>query len=113
MIRDKETGRSRGFGFVKYDNVEDAKDALDAMNGKVCCRLFISLLKKFCFKNIKIKISCILFPRRLMAGRSEWTKQGREVAPEEDFHQARAVDASADQGVGAAVVSPGVRTAEE
>lgn len=35
VIRDKETGRSRGFGFVKYENVEDAKDALEAMNGKV------------------------------------------------------------------------------
>lgn len=36
VIRDKETGRSRGFGFVKYDNIEDAKDAMTAMNGKVC-----------------------------------------------------------------------------
>lgn len=35
VIRDKETGKSRGFGFVKYDNADDAKDAMTAMNGKV------------------------------------------------------------------------------
>ncbi|XP_029308944.1 cold inducible RNA binding protein a isoform X2 [Cottoperca gobio] len=34
VIRDKETGKSRGFGFVKYENAEDAKDALDGMNCK-------------------------------------------------------------------------------
>uniref|UniRef100_A0A8D2ZL20 RRM domain-containing protein n=1 Tax=Scophthalmus maximus TaxID=52904 RepID=A0A8D2ZL20_SCOMX len=34
VIRDKETGRSRGFGFVKYNNIEDAKDALEGMNSK-------------------------------------------------------------------------------
>jgi len=34
VIRDKDTGRSRGFGFVKFDNPDDAKYALDEMNGK-------------------------------------------------------------------------------
>ncbi|KAJ3594889.1 hypothetical protein NHX12_004194 [Muraenolepis orangiensis] len=34
VIRDKDSGRSRGFGFVKFDNVDEAKDALDGMNGK-------------------------------------------------------------------------------
>lgn len=40
VIRDKETGRSRGFGFVKYESVDDAKDAMTAMNGKVCERFY-------------------------------------------------------------------------
>lgn len=33
LIMDKETGRSRGFGFVKYKNVDDAKAAIAALNG--------------------------------------------------------------------------------
>ncbi|XP_076000587.1 cold-inducible RNA-binding protein A-like [Genypterus blacodes] len=33
VVRDKETGRSRGFAFVKYDNVEDASKAMEAMDG--------------------------------------------------------------------------------
>jgi cold-inducible RNA-binding protein len=35
VIADRETGRSRGFGFVTYTNSADANKALEAMNGAV------------------------------------------------------------------------------
>jgi RNA recognition motif-containing protein len=34
VITDRETGRSRGFGFVEMDNDGEAQTAIDAMNGK-------------------------------------------------------------------------------
>ncbi len=34
VITDRETGRSRGFGFVEMDNDEDAKKAIADLNGK-------------------------------------------------------------------------------
>ncbi|KAG0288896.1 hypothetical protein BGZ98_004072 [Dissophora globulifera] len=35
LHRDAETGKSKGFAFVQYQNAEDAKIAMDQMNGKV------------------------------------------------------------------------------
>ncbi|XP_069503084.1 cold-inducible RNA-binding protein B-like isoform X2 [Ambystoma mexicanum] len=34
VVKDRETGRSRGFGFVTFRNPSDAKEALHAMNGE-------------------------------------------------------------------------------
>ncbi len=34
VIMDRETGRSRGFGFVEMDNDEEAQRAIDALNGQ-------------------------------------------------------------------------------
>ena len=33
VITDRDTGRSRGFGFVTFDNPDDAENAIEAMNG--------------------------------------------------------------------------------
>ena len=35
VARNRETQKSRGFGFVTFENPDDAKDALEGMNGKV------------------------------------------------------------------------------
>lgn len=34
VITDRETGRSRGFGFVKFENDSDAKTAQTALDGR-------------------------------------------------------------------------------
>jgi RNA recognition motif-containing protein len=34
ILTDRDTGRSKGFGFVEYSNDEDAKAAMAALNGK-------------------------------------------------------------------------------
>lgn len=34
IIMDRETNRSKGFGFVEMDNADQAKAAIEALNGK-------------------------------------------------------------------------------
>ncbi len=34
VINDRETGRSRGFGFVEMDSEEEAKEAIKGLNNK-------------------------------------------------------------------------------
>ena len=34
IISDRETGRSKGFGFIEMNNDEEAKAAIDGMNGQ-------------------------------------------------------------------------------
>lgn len=34
IITDRETGRSRGFGFVTMDNADEAKAAIEGLNGQ-------------------------------------------------------------------------------
>ncbi|KAG6410779.1 hypothetical protein SASPL_128848 [Salvia splendens] len=34
IINDRETGRSRGFGFVTFNEEQSMRDAIDAMNGQ-------------------------------------------------------------------------------
>lgn len=33
VITDRDTGRSRGFGFVEMDSDDEAKEAIEALNG--------------------------------------------------------------------------------
>jgi len=34
IIKDRETGQSRGFGFIEFDSKDEANAAIEALNGK-------------------------------------------------------------------------------
>jgi len=43
IITDRETGRSRGFAFVTYENEDDAEEAVKCMDGKEICERSITV----------------------------------------------------------------------
>jgi RNA recognition motif-containing protein len=46
VIKDRETGRAKGFGFIEMSSKEDADQAIEDMNGK-----------EFMGRNIKVNIA--------------------------------------------------------
>lgn len=47
IMRDPDTGNSRGFGFVSYDCFEASDAAIDAMNGQYLCNRAITVSYAF------------------------------------------------------------------
>lgn len=43
IMRDPETGNSRGFGFISYDSFETSDGAIEAMNGQYLCNRQITV----------------------------------------------------------------------
>ncbi|KTF76171.1 hypothetical protein cypCar_00041068 [Cyprinus carpio] len=69
VARNRETNRSRGFGFVTFENPDDAKDAMEGMNGKV--RYGVAGFDLF-----KLGVLAV-FSDLWTAGRSVWMRLGR------------------------------------
>ncbi len=64
-MRDPETGASKGFGFVSYDNFESSDAAMNAMNGKSPLSAFIinPFKSKANFSQIKLSMCHTLIKR--------------------------------------------------
>lgn len=45
VITDRNTGKSRGFGFVNYSSVDSASEAINKMDGQVSDTIFVSSVR--------------------------------------------------------------------
>lgn len=62
VVYDRESGRSRGFGFVTYSSAEEVDNAIDSLNG-VVSSLFAfssSMLYAFLFSNVSLLFASLL-----------------------------------------------------
>ncbi|CAD6228520.1 unnamed protein product [Miscanthus lutarioriparius] len=55
VITDRDTGRSRGFGFVNYTNSDDANAAISGMDGKVS--LYIAYSQEIDGRPVRVNIA--------------------------------------------------------
>lgn len=53
VVSDRETGRSRGFGFVTMSNETEMNDAIAALDGQVLLKYFIKLSTVTCIDVLK------------------------------------------------------------
>lgn len=65
IMYDKNSGRSRGFGFVHFSNDHEAKCAKDAMDGKV----MLGRPLRISFALEKIRGAQVIVPRLSMSSR--------------------------------------------
>lgn len=47
VITDRNTGKSRGFGFVNFSSVDSASEAINKMDGQVSDTIFVSSVPVF------------------------------------------------------------------
>ena len=56
LMRDPDTGASRGFGFVSYENFDSSDAAIEAMNGQFLCNRY-AVCKQIGVDHIKMIVS--------------------------------------------------------
>ncbi|KAL2463379.1 Glycine-rich RNA-binding protein 2 [Forsythia ovata] len=87
VIMDRDTGRSKGFGFVNFSSEESARSALSAMDGQVSFRNYItSPCVTYAAVILLILPMSSLLPCRNLNGRNVRVSVAEERAPRSNFN---------------------------
>lgn len=58
VVYDRESGRSRGFGFVTYSSADEVNSAIDSLNGVVSNKVYIFFIKES-FRFSRVVLLCV------------------------------------------------------